>query len=69
LKLLQSCKVISMPSNQAFKAFGSRPAAWDDKLCMRFLRLLERGLIKCTGPTEVECTRKGRLLSDAGRRP
>jgi len=69
LKLLQSCKDISMPSNQAFKAFGSMPSAWDDKLCMRFLRLLERGLIKCTGPTEIESTRKGQLLSDAGRRP
>jgi Predicted nucleotide-binding protein containing TIR-like domain len=67
LKLLQSCKDLSMPSNQAFKAFGSMPAAWDDKLCMRFLRLLEHGLIKRTGATEIEVTRKGRLLSEAGR--
>jgi len=65
LKLLQACRDLSMPSNQAFKAFGSTPAAWDDKLCMRFPRLMEHRLVKCTGPTEVESTRKGRLLSDA----
>lgn len=69
LKLLESCKDISMPSNQAFKAFGSMPEAWDDKLCMRFLRLLERGLIKCTGHTEIEFTRRGQLLSETRRRP
>lgn len=69
LKLLQSCEDINFPSIQAFKAFDSTPAAWDDKLCMRFLRLLEHGLIKCTGPTEIQSTRKGHLLSDAGRHP
>lgn len=69
LKLLQSCKDLSMPSNQAFKAFGSMPAAWDDKLCMRFLRLLEHGLIKRRGATEIESTRSGQLLSDEGRCP
>jgi len=56
-----------MPSNQAFKAFDSTPTAWDDKLCMRFLRLQERGLIKVTGPTEIETTRKGNLLSETER--
>ena len=65
LKLLQSCKYAGMPSNQAFKAFGSMPVSWDDKLCMRFLGLLERGLIKRTGSTEIESTRKGHLLFDA----
>lgn len=65
LKLLRCCKDTSSPSNQAFKAFGSKPSAWDDKLCMRFVRLLERDLIKSTGPTEVEATRKGRMLSAA----
>lgn len=63
LKLLRSCIDTSMPSNQAFKAFGSMPAAWDDKLCMRFVKLLERDLIKSTGATEVEATRTGQLLS------
>jgi hypothetical protein len=67
LKLLRSCKDLSMPSNQAFKAFGSMPVAWDDKLCMRFVRLLEHGLIKRTGATEIETTRRGNLLSDAAR--
>ena len=67
LRLLQTCKDLSMPSNQAFKAFGSMPVAWDDKLCMRFLHLLEYGLIKRRGATEIEATRKGCLLSEAGR--
>ena len=31
---------------------------------MRFLRLQGHSLIKCTGPTEIESTRKGKLLSD-----
>jgi hypothetical protein len=69
LKLLRACKDISMPSNQAFKAFGSMPVAWDDKLCMRFLRMLAHSLIKCTGPTEIESTRKGYLLAELGRHP
>lgn len=67
LKLLRSCKDPSMPSNQAFKAFGKMPSSWNDKLCMRFVLLQESGLIKRTGDTEVETTRKGYLLSDAGR--
>lgn len=69
LKLLQSCEHPSMPSNQAFKAFGAMPTTWDDKLCMRFLRLLEQGLIRRTGTTEIESTRKGHLLSDHKPRP
>ena len=64
LRLLQSSKDPSMPSNQAFKAFGSTPAAWDDRLCMRFVRLLELDLIKSTGSTEIETTRRGHLLSE-----
>ena len=67
LKLLQSCRNLSMPSNQACKAFGFMPSAWDDKLCMRFVRLLERGLIKSTGPTEVETTRSGNLLTELNK--
>jgi Predicted nucleotide-binding protein containing TIR-like domain len=69
LKLLQACKDLSTPSNQAYKAFGSMPAAWDDALCMRFLRLLEHGLITRIGASEVESTRKGDLLSQARRAP
>jgi hypothetical protein len=62
LRLLRSCKDLSMPSNQAHKAFGSAPLAWDDRLCMRFLRLLEKRLIRTNGPTEIETTRSGNLL-------
>jgi hypothetical protein len=67
LRLLRSCSALSMPSNQAYKAFGSAPAAWDDKLCMRFIRLQEHGLIKRTGDTEVETTGRGNLLAAAAR--
>jgi predicted nucleotide-binding protein len=31
LKLLQVCEAPSMPSNQAYRAFGSAPSTWDDK--------------------------------------
>ncbi|MCW3111202.1 MAG: hypothetical protein JWQ09_5708 [Segetibacter sp.] len=62
LKLLKSSRDLSMPSNHAYKAFGSMPSAWDDKLCMRFVHLLEHGLITSIGSTEIETTRKGRLM-------
>jgi hypothetical protein len=64
LKLLESCLYPSMPSNQAAKTFGSMPSAWDDKLCMRFLHLLEEGLIKRAGGTEVERTSSGHILCE-----
>jgi len=65
VRLLEACSAPSMPSNQAWKAFGAAPASWDDKLCMRFVRLLQKGLIQRTGTTEVEWTRSGRLLANA----
>jgi len=64
IKLLKACDAPSMPSNQAWKAFRAAPTSWDDKLCMRFVRLLQKGLIQCIGTTEVECTRSGRLLAN-----
>lgn len=67
LKLLQACKYTSMPSNQAYKAFGSMPEVWDDKLCMRFVRLLQHGVIKRAGATEIESTEKGKLLLENQR--
>lgn len=67
LKLLQSCKYPSMPSNQAAKAFGSTPDASVDKLCMRFVHLLEHGLIKSAGATEIEATLKGNMVSTEAR--
>jgi hypothetical protein len=65
LRLLEACKYPSMPSNQFYRAFGSAPSEWSDKLCMRFIRLIESGLIEATkiiGTTEVEATGRGKLL-------
>jgi hypothetical protein len=64
LKLLRSCKDSSPPSIQAYKISYPEEVIFDDKLCMRFLRLLEHRLIQTNGATEVEATSSGNLLAD-----
>lgn len=69
LKVLKSCHYPSMPSNQSYKTFGSMPGSWDDKLCMRFLRLMQLGLIETVGSTEIESSRKGKLIAETIQTP
>lgn len=61
-KMLEICIKKNSPSNHAAKVFGTRQDDNVDNICMRLVRLLEHGLIKRAGPSEIETTEKGKLL-------
>jgi len=59
MKLLRAASAPHAPSETATYAFGASPDAWDDKLCMRYIRLVDLGLLKPAGTSEV-------VISDDG---
>lgn len=63
--LLQNSLDINTPSYDARKADLSEYSESFDKLCVRFLHLLEHGLIESIGSREIHATQKGKLLLQA----
>lgn len=60
MKLLASARDPHYPSQTAAYAFGREPKKWDDRLCMRYIRFAEMGLLQRCGDTEIQLSEKGR---------
>lgn len=62
MKLLASAGDPHYPSQTAAYAFGCEPLQWDDRLCMRYIRFAQLGLLQVCGDTEIELSEKGRAF-------
>jgi hypothetical protein len=62
MKLLASASDPHYPSHTAAYTFGREPKKWDDRLCMRYIRFTEMGLLQLCGDTEIELSEKGRIF-------